>query len=149
MSGHAKYRDWSIKVAPVIHGDLFRACVVVTGSHAEGEPQGFVFNDLGDCATRDAAYNRGIAWAKRWVDENFRRRKPLPMKIQHREWPITSAPQRRGHLWQAWVEVERGPWEDEGQGEIFHFTDIGYYDTQKPAKQRGLEWAKAWLDSNY
>lgn len=57
--------------------------------------------------------------------------------------------QRRGHLWQAWVEVERGPWEDEGQGEIFHFTDIGYYDTQKPAKQRGLEWAKAWLDSNY
>lgn len=51
------------------------------------------------------------------------------MKIEHREWRIDSAPQRHGHLWHAWVQVERGPWENEDIGQIFHFTDIGYYDT--------------------
>lgn len=71
------------------------------------------------------------------------------MKIEHREWRIDSAPQRHGHLWHAWVQVERGPWEDEDIGQIFHFTDIGYYDTEAAAEKRGVEWAKAWLDSNY
>jgi hypothetical protein len=42
---------------------------------------------------------------------------------------------------------ERGPSEDAGQ--IFHFTDIGYYDTETAAVQRGGGWARAWLDSNF
>jgi hypothetical protein len=71
------------------------------------------------------------------------------MKVEHREWTIDSVPQQTGYLWHAWVEVERGPCEDEDQGQIFNFTDIGYYDTEATAMQRGLTWAKAWLDSNY
>ena len=71
------------------------------------------------------------------------------MKIKHREWTVDSVPQQRGHHWHAFVEVERGPWEDEDQGEIFHFTDIGYYDSQAAAERRGCDWACAWLDSNY
>jgi len=71
------------------------------------------------------------------------------MKLSHREWTIDSVPERKGHLWHAWVEVERGPWEDEDSGQIFNFTDIGYYDTEVAARTRGVDWAKAWLDSNY
>ena len=50
------------------------------------------------------------------------------MKIQHREWTIDSVPQKQGRLWHACVEVERGPWEHESLGQIYHFTDIGYYE---------------------
>jgi hypothetical protein len=32
------------------------------------------------------------------------------MKVSHREWMIRSTPERKGHHWHAWVEVERGPW---------------------------------------
>jgi hypothetical protein len=71
------------------------------------------------------------------------------IKVQHREWEIRSFPERKGFLWHAWVEVERGPWEDEDNGQIFNFTDIGYYDTEAAAAERGVAWAKAWLDSNY
>jgi hypothetical protein len=71
------------------------------------------------------------------------------MKINHREWTIDSVPKRKGYLWHSWVEVERGPWEDEDAGQIFNFTDIGYSDTEAIAKVRGVDWAKAWLDSNF
>jgi hypothetical protein len=47
-----------------------------------------------------------------------------------------------------WVEIERRPWEGD-MGQIFHFTDIGYYDTQAAAFERGIQWARAWLDSNF
>ncbi|SAL01650.1 hypothetical protein AWB80_08177 [Caballeronia pedi] len=71
------------------------------------------------------------------------------VKVEHREWEIRSFPEQRGFLWHAWVEVERGPWEDEDDGQIFNFTDIGYYDTKAAANDRAIAWAKAWLDSNY
>ena len=34
-------------------------------------------------------------------------------------------------------------------GQIFHFTDIGYYNTQAAAFERRIQWARAWLDSNF
>lgn len=74
MSRYAEYRTWSIDAAPLLYSDMFRACAIVERAPQEGEECGlrFVFSDLGDCATRDAAHNRGIWWAKRWLDENFR-----------------------------------------------------------------------------
>ncbi len=71
------------------------------------------------------------------------------MKIEHGEWNIESVPERKNHLWHAWIEVERGPWEDEDHGQIFNFSDIGCFDTEAAAHARGLEWGKAWLDSNF
>jgi hypothetical protein len=70
------------------------------------------------------------------------------MKINHREWTIDSVPEQKGPLWYPWVEVQRGPWEHH-DGQIFHFTDLGYYDTENAAKPRGVDWAKAWLNSNF
>jgi hypothetical protein len=49
------------------------------------------------------------------------------MKFTYRGWTIDSFPRRQ----------------------IFHFFDIGYYDTEAAAYQRGVEWAKAWLDDNF
>ncbi|MBC8641579.1 hypothetical protein IAG25_32670 [Caballeronia sp. EK] len=71
------------------------------------------------------------------------------MKIEYREWTIDSHPEKKGFHWHTWVEVERGPWEDEDEGQIFHFFDIGYFDTEDAAHDRGFAWAKAWLDSNF
>jgi hypothetical protein len=34
-------------------------------------------------------------------------------------------------------------------GHIFHFTEIGYFDTEAAAFQRGMQWARAWLDFNF
>jgi hypothetical protein len=72
------------------------------------------------------------------------------VKVEHREWTIESVQKKKGHHWHVWVEVERPPWEDEQhEGQIFHFFDIGYFDTEAAAHERGISWARAWLDSNY
>jgi len=39
--------------------------------------------------------------------------------------------------------VERPPWEDEDEGQIFHFSDLGYFDTERAAHERAIGWAKA------
>jgi hypothetical protein len=71
------------------------------------------------------------------------------MKVVHKEWTIESVPEKKGHFWHPRVEVERGPSEGEDAGQIFHFFDLGYYDTQSAAHDRGIAWAQAWLNSNY
>jgi hypothetical protein len=71
------------------------------------------------------------------------------MRVEHRAWTIQSWPEKKGHFWHAWVEVERSPSEGDDAGQIFHFSDIGYFDTEAAAAERGLAWAQAWLDSNY
>jgi hypothetical protein len=71
------------------------------------------------------------------------------MKANYREWQITSAPESKGHHWHAWVEVEREPLTDDDMGQIFHFTDIGYFDTESAARERGIQWARAWIDQNF
>ena len=35
------------------------------------------------------------------------------MKVEYREWTIDSHPNKVGHHWHSWCEVERPPWEDE------------------------------------
>lgn len=64
------------------------------------------------------------------------------MKIVHREWTINSVPKQKGHLWHAWVEVKCRPCEDDMVVHIYHFTDIGYYESESGAVARGVEWAK-------
>jgi hypothetical protein len=71
------------------------------------------------------------------------------MKVEHHEWTIHSVPQKKGHHWHAWVEVERGSLGEDDMGHIFHFTDIGYFDTEAAAFERGIAWARAWLESNF
>ena len=68
---------------------------------------------------------------------------------EYREWIIRSAPEKKGHHWHAHVELERTPTEDDDTGQIFHFADIGHFDNMQAAQQRGIDWAKAWIDLNF
>ncbi|SAK87072.1 hypothetical protein AWB77_04680 [Caballeronia fortuita] len=70
-------------------------------------------------------------------------------KTAYREWTIDSRPTRSGHHWHAWCELERNPTEDDADGQIFHFSDIGYFDSERAAHDRAIAWAKAWLDENF
>lgn len=73
MSQTAEYCEWSIIAAPVMHGDLYRACAQIELGPTKGEAFGllFFFSDLGDYETREQAEARSTAWVKRWIDENF------------------------------------------------------------------------------
>ncbi|MEZ2354699.1 hypothetical protein [Caballeronia sp. RCC_10] len=71
------------------------------------------------------------------------------MKAEHREWTIDSRPKRSGNHWHSWCEVERPPWEDEDEGQIFRFSDLDYFDTERAEHERAINWAKAWLDENF
>ncbi|WP_429579172.1 hypothetical protein [Paraburkholderia youngii] len=70
-------------------------------------------------------------------------------QLTHREWVIRSSPEKRGFHYHARVEVERRPQNYVDNREVFRFTDIGYFDTQASANERGVAWAKAWLDVNF
>jgi hypothetical protein len=69
-------------------------------------------------------------------------------KVEYREWTIDSRPNRIGHHWHSWCEVERLP-TDCDDGQIFHFSDIGYFDTERAAYERAVSWAKAWIEENF
>ncbi|SAK52876.1 hypothetical protein AWB82_01740 [Caballeronia glebae] len=71
------------------------------------------------------------------------------MKVEHGDWTIDSRPQQMGHHWHSWCEIERRPTDDGVDGEIFHFFDIGYFDTQRAAYERAVSWAKAWIEDNF
>ena len=62
-----------------------------------------------------------------------RRRRRTEMKVMHREWTIDSRPKRVGHHWHSWCEGERQPTDDGDDGQIFHFSGIGYFDTERAA----------------
>jgi len=70
-------------------------------------------------------------------------------KAQYREWTIDSRPVRTGRHWHSWCEVERKPTEGEADGQIFRFSDIGYFDTERAAHDRAIAWAKAWIEENF
>ncbi len=39
---------------------------------------------------------------------------------------------------------------DDGvDGQIFHFSDIGYFDTETAAYERAVAWTKAWIEENF
>jgi hypothetical protein len=45
--------------------------------------------------------------------------------------------------------VERPPSEVQADGQPFHFSDIGYFDTERVAHERAIERVKAWLDKDF
>ncbi|MXN76409.1 hypothetical protein GR157_16885 [Burkholderia sp. 4701] len=65
----AEYEGWKIEASPIIlaHQRLFASGVIVS----RGEER-FIFTDLGNRVYRAQAYERGIEWAKRWIDNNYR-----------------------------------------------------------------------------
>ncbi|BCQ29211.1 hypothetical protein NK8_74010 (plasmid) [Caballeronia sp. NK8] len=71
------------------------------------------------------------------------------MKFEHHEWTIDSLPKKVGFHWHCWCEVERKPTEDGADGQIFHFSDIGHFDTEGAAHERAICWAKAWIEENF
>ncbi|WP_244832113.1 hypothetical protein [Caballeronia sp. TF1N1] len=71
------------------------------------------------------------------------------MKVEYQEWTIESRPEQTGHYWHSRCSVERQPSEDQADGQIFNFSDIGYFDTASAAHLRAIGWAKAWLDENF
>lgn len=66
----AEYEGWMIEASPIILSgqQVFQAGVVI--ENADGER--FVFSDLGNRVYRWQAYERGIEWAKQWIDNNYR-----------------------------------------------------------------------------
>jgi len=70
MKRFAEYDGWKIEASPIIlvKQRLFQAGVVI--ERKDGER--FVFSDLGDRVYRRQADERGIEWAKQWIDTNYR-----------------------------------------------------------------------------
>ncbi len=66
----AEYNGRMIEASPITltKQRLFQAAAVI--EREDGEC--FVFSDLGDRVYRWQAYERGIEWAKRWIDTNYR-----------------------------------------------------------------------------
>lgn len=69
MKRMATYKGWTIDAAPIILANqrLFQSCAIVEREHGER----FVFVDLGNRVFRSQAHERGIEWAKRWIDNNY------------------------------------------------------------------------------
>lgn len=73
-----EYRQWTIDAVPIVIGDDFRACAIITrrpigvdaiGADAVGAR--LTFSSLGDFGSETAAQNHATTWAKRWIDENM------------------------------------------------------------------------------
>lgn len=64
-----RYQGWTIDAAPIVLAKhrLFQSCAVVERDGGER----FVFVDLGNRVFRSQAHERGIEWAKRWIDNNY------------------------------------------------------------------------------
>lgn len=70
MRRFARYCDWTIEASPTIIAKhrLFRSGVVIERDDGER----YVFSDLGNRVYRWQAYERGIEWAKHWIDTNYK-----------------------------------------------------------------------------
>ncbi|MDN7805694.1 hypothetical protein [Burkholderia gladioli] len=69
VSRFAEYKGWKIEASPIILAKhrLFASGVIITREHER-----FIFTDLGNRVYRAQAYERGIEWAKQWIDNNYR-----------------------------------------------------------------------------
>jgi len=69
MQRFARYEGWKIEGSPIILAKqrLFQSGVVIERDDGER----FVFRDPGSRIYRWQAYERGIEWAKRWIDPNY------------------------------------------------------------------------------
>ena len=70
MKRFERYGNWTIEASPTIIAKqrLFRSGVVIE----RDDDERFVFSDLGNRVYRWQAYERGIEWAKHWVDTNYK-----------------------------------------------------------------------------
>ena len=68
-SRFAEYNGWMIEASPTIIAAqrLFRSGAVISS----GTGERFIFTDLGNRVYRWQAYERGIEWAKCWIDNNY------------------------------------------------------------------------------
>lgn len=69
MKRFAAYEGWTIDAAPIrlTSQRLFMSCAIIQRETGER----FVFCDLGNRGYREQAHERGIEWAKRWIDSNY------------------------------------------------------------------------------
>jgi hypothetical protein len=69
MKRFAEYDGWMIDAAPIrlTKQRLFMSCAIVRRETGER----FVFTDLGNRVYRAQAHERGIEWARRWIDTNY------------------------------------------------------------------------------
>ena len=65
----AEYEGWKIEASPTILANqrLFVSGVIVSRGNER-----FIFTDLGNGVFRSQAYERGIEWARHWIDNNYR-----------------------------------------------------------------------------
>jgi hypothetical protein len=76
VSRFAEYNGWTIEASPTI---LVRERLFVSGVLIRrGSGEHFIFHDLGNRVYRWQAYERGIEWAKHWIDNNYRERPNRP-----------------------------------------------------------------------
>lgn len=64
----AEYEGWKIEASPTI---LAKQRLFVSGAIVSRGDERFVFTDLGNRVYRAQAYERGIEWARQWIDNNF------------------------------------------------------------------------------
>ena len=65
----AEYEGWKIEASPTI---LANRRLFVSGVIVSRGDERFIFTDLGSRVYRSQAYERGIEWAKQWIDNNYR-----------------------------------------------------------------------------
>ena len=75
MKRFAEYEGWRIEASPTI---LVKQRLFATGVIVSRSDERFVFHDLGNFVYRDQVYERGITWAKQWIDNNYRQRVLTP-----------------------------------------------------------------------
>ncbi|WP_240465921.1 hypothetical protein [Burkholderia cenocepacia] len=66
----AEYEGWKIEASPTI---LAKQRLFVSGAIVSRGDERFVFTDLGNRVYRAQAYERGIEWARQWIDNNYDR----------------------------------------------------------------------------
>jgi hypothetical protein len=65
----AEYKGWKIEASPTI---LVNQRLFVSGVIVARGGERFIFTDLGNRVYRAQAYERGIEWARQWIDNNYR-----------------------------------------------------------------------------
>ncbi|WP_308833888.1 hypothetical protein [Paraburkholderia sp. SARCC-3016] len=65
----AEYEGWKIEASPTI---LANQRLFVSGVIVSRDNERFIFTDLGNRVYRAQAYERGIEWARQWIDNNYR-----------------------------------------------------------------------------
>uniref|UniRef100_UPI002D80E63A hypothetical protein n=1 Tax=Burkholderia contaminans TaxID=488447 RepID=UPI002D80E63A len=69
ISRFAEHEGWQIEASPTRFAKqrLFASSVIVSRGSER-----FIFTDLGNRVYRWQAYERGIEWARLWIDNNYR-----------------------------------------------------------------------------